>query len=390
MSEKSKAEILPGLVKLITALAILLPLIGGYNEYRQSVRQDLDQNYRDVLENLSSDSRETRLAAATSLGTFIRKGGKYENESIDILVNKASIELDFSVLNAMRGSLEKTDKKEYKKIVEKLLTLERNVFEQDYVLNKLINDSKNAFEESEDRYLMQRELYSRDKLDIDKMILYKLEEEAGRKWNTYNNYENELILLKNHSEVLSGLIATFLRVTRQYPIKNLEFFRNSMNYVSIIELNLSDAIINRSAFSSSNLLDTKFDGSTIINTVFTYSDISKSSFINCSIEETLFDRAILKDTDFTGSKFNDVFFTGSDLTGANFSSVHGLNEFYFYEAKGVDKATFDEEFKQDLVSKLVELTREDFLDYLYNESTLNDGRRSELLTTLQALDVIEQ
>ena len=99
------------LVMLIGVIALFVPLMTAILQYRQSIQQQLDKNFRSIVANLSAEKKEDRIAAASSLGTFIKKGGKFYSVSIDVLINTISIERDHNVLNAMRGSLEKIDKK---------------------------------------------------------------------------------------------------------------------------------------------------------------------------------------------------------------------------------------------------------------------------------------
>lgn len=119
------------------SIGLLVPLWGAMLQYQQSVQQNLDQNFRSIVENLSSENKENRLASAANMGTFIKKAafgkGKYYDEAVDILINRLSVEIDYNVANAINGSLEKIYeakryKKEYKRVIEKLLTINRNTF----------------------------------------------------------------------------------------------------------------------------------------------------------------------------------------------------------------------------------------------------------------------
>lgn len=140
-------------LKVLAGLAVLVPLAAGYFQYRQAVRQDMDNDFRAVIGKLSAENREERLAAASSIGTFIVKGGAYYDEATDILINRLSIELDYNVLNAVRGSLLKIEEPEYKRVIEKILDIERNMFTQEYVLKTWLNEAEKSWVQSKTDYL---------------------------------------------------------------------------------------------------------------------------------------------------------------------------------------------------------------------------------------------
>ncbi len=144
---KRSFEIL-NVIKFVGGLAVFIPLMTGILQYRQSVQQEQDKNFRAVVGKLSSANREERLAAAANMGTFIKKDGKYYNESADILINRLSIELDYNVLNAIRASLERIEKEDYEKVIEKMLGIERNIFIQEYALRLRRDDAKNRYGQS--------------------------------------------------------------------------------------------------------------------------------------------------------------------------------------------------------------------------------------------------
>jgi hypothetical protein len=372
------------LLKLFGGLAVFIPLIAGYFQYRQSVQQDLDKNFRSVIEKLSSENREERLAASSSIGTFITKEGKYYDEATDILINRLSIELDYNVLNAIRASLEKIEKEEYRKVIDKLLDIERNIFIQEYALKKWKDEAKVAFEESEQRYLNRESLFKQYESTVDKDMLDNFKEDMNLKWETYSNREKDFKELTMHKQVVSDFLSIFLKLTRTYPIEEVEFFRNSMNFVTMIGLNLINSKLTRSAFSSSNLLNSDLEGSTIIHTFFSFSDLTNSRFANCNIKASLFNDAILRNVDFSGSEFKDVFFAGSELTGTNFSGAKNLRPLYFYKAQNVDKALFDLEFKKELDEKLKNISEDEFKDYVEN-SELTELSVDEIFKTLDKL-----
>ncbi len=143
------------LAALIGAIALFIPLMTAILQYGQSVQQEYEKSFRAIVEKLSAGKKEERIAAASSLGTFIKKSsftrgrGKFYDESIDVLVNTISIELDHHVLNAIRSSLEKIEKKDYGEVIQRLLAIDINFFVYEYPV-------KNRKETAE--YDIEREL----------------------------------------------------------------------------------------------------------------------------------------------------------------------------------------------------------------------------------------
>ena len=231
------------ILKIISALAVIIPLFLGYFEYQRSVQQDIDNNFRNFVEKLSSEKKETRLAGATNLGTFISEAGGYYEEAIDILINEVAIERDINVLNAIRGSLVKVKNEDYKKVIQKLLDVERNSFIYEHPLRKL-------------------------------------------------NLQKELNELEMQKRLVSNFIASFLNLTRNNPIEGLNFYQNSLNELVLTDLNLIKSNIEKSALSLSIIDNTDFSNSKILNTVFTYSELTNCNFNNCEINSSLFNSII--------------------------------------------------------------------------------------------------
>jgi len=358
----------PGIVKIIGAIAVFIPLMTGILQYRDSTQQKIGNDFRSVVEKLSAKEREIRLASVSSMGTFIKKGifkskEKYYDETVDILINRISTELDYNVLNAIISSLERSDNTEYRRIMEKLLAIERNIFVQENVLKDRLRELEISIPKEKDKKRIK---------------LLKEEQEE----------------LKMHQQAVSYTISLFLsKVSKSHPEK-IEFFRNSLNYVTIKGINLSNSVFDMSALSQSNILKTKFDGSKIEDTVFTFSNLTNSSFANCKeITDSLFDQVNLKDVDFSNSNFRDVFFAGSDLTNTNFTGVKGLHPEYFYKAKNIDKAKFDSEIETKIDGQQVKISADKFKQLTKNMSEEEfkkyiDGcempkyRKDDLFTTL--------
>lgn len=379
----------PNIMVFLATLALFIPLRTAAMNYRRSVHEELDKNFRNVVKELSSPNVEERLAAATIMGTFIEKGilskGKYYDEAVDILIAKVYVELDYNVLNVIKGSLQKVGEEEYAKIVEKLLDMDRNFFAQEDVLKKWSKDAEKEFQTIEERWIEREKLFKEIHSEFDrvKMEFDNLKkEESRRKWEILYAKEKTFKELDLHKRVSADFISRFLEVTKRSPIKGLKFYLNSLNYAAMRSLNLSNAEFESSALSVSRIIETMFNGSTIKDTVFTFSDLTKSNFVNCEITTSLFDQTSLRGASFFKSKFEDVFFAGSDLTGATFEGAQGLQPIYFYKAK-IDKANFDVEFKETLDSELPKINEEEFKNYIKNNSKLSKQRIEELFKTLK-------
>ncbi len=384
MDDMKKGISITDILKFLGGLVVFIPLMLGIFQYKQSIKQDSDKSFRSVIEKLSSLNREERLASASSIGTFMDKGSSYYDESVNLLINRLSIELDYNVLNAIRGSLEKIKKEEYKNVIDKLLAIERNTFVQEFALKNWRDEANTSFGTSENRYIEREKLFKKYKLDLDKKMLDNLKEDVDLKWAIYTTKERDFSELSMHKQVISDFLSIFLGVTKTHPIKELVFFQNSMNSVVMVELNFANSEFKLSTFSSSTILNTKFNGSAVTDTFFTGSDLTNSRFVNCKIEVSLFDRAVLKKVDFSGSEFRDVFFAGSDLTGTNFNNTKGLKSIYFYGATNLDKAIFDPAFRKELDEELKKITKAKLKEYV-DKSELSITRRDEFYKTLDKL-----
>ena len=138
--ENNKREItLADVIKLIGVIAIVTPLLLGYFQYQRSVQQDKDNIFRGWVEKLSSEKKADRLSAATNLGTYLMSGDDYYEEALDILINTVGIELDYNVLNAIRGSLEKAGISERTRINQKILDIDRDLFNFNWPLQQWLD-----------------------------------------------------------------------------------------------------------------------------------------------------------------------------------------------------------------------------------------------------------
>lgn len=408
MAEKKKifAELIEPYKNIISIFIPLITLIITANtQFSDYMRKSSDENFRSIVKLLSSENKEERLAAASNMGTFIKEGSRWpyvfnksgnENtdNAIDILINRVSVELDYNVLNAIKGSLMKIKKKEhdeYKKIIQKLLDVDRNIFIQNYALKKWKDDSQKEYFQKENEYATRLKAK-----EVDKTILDNIKEEMKRKQDAYLKREKDFSELSMHKQVNADFIAAFLDVTKYYPIEGLNFYLNSLNSARLFGLNFKKSNFERSAISNSIIEEATFDGATIIDTLFTFSDLTKSRFVDCKITASLFNHiSSFKGASFSAVEFNDVFFVGSDLTEANFKGAKGLKPIYFYKAKNIEKAEFDNEFKIKLTNELgidsVKMTDEKFLEYIKSsELRFRKDKIAELETTLKELKTPEQ
>ena len=224
-----------------------------------------------------------------------------------------------------------------------------------------------------------------DKITVD-IIRGAQKEEIEEKWKLKDIRERESKELRWHREFVTKIFASFLGdiARRSYPnpIEGLEFYLNTLWYVIFSDISLKDSKINKSAFSYSTITNSVFTNSTIIDTDFAFSDITDCDFSDSEITASLFDQVVsLKGVKFNGTKFEDVFFAESDLTDADFTGAKGLKPIYFFKAKNIDKAKFDEGFKSELEDKMGRIDEIGFKDYIKN-STLSKSRIDDLLRSL--------
>lgn len=366
------------LIKFVGGLAIFLPLVAGFFQYRQSVQQDLDKSYRMIVEDLSAKDKEKRLAAASNMGMFINRQGDYYDESVDVLINRLSIELDYSVLKAIRGSLEKVKENAVKQVIEKILSVERNFLNQGYTLSQRMSSARQAYWTARMRYqsMLARQFF-------DTVTIANLRTALNEKWKFYQDVERDSIEAPLHDQVVADFVTVFLRISERYPLEEIEFFQNSLNSATLIELKLPKSRIKYSAISLTNIWETDFTGSTIEQTLFSYSNFRKANFSNCTISTTLFDGAFMDSVNFASSTFSDVFFLKTSLTGTDFRGAKGLKPINFYRSD-YKNAIFDLPFRMALDSALSTIDSTAFKRYVEYETDLMRSRKNQLLRTLRS------
>jgi len=372
--ENKTGVTLADIIKYVGTIAVLIPLLLGYFEYRRSVQQDKDNNFRIIVEKLSSDKKVERLSAATNLGTYLKSGDDYYEEALDILINTLAVELDYNVLNAIRGSLEKVGVSERKRIIQKLLTIDRNYFIFDYPLRAWLAEAEEDLLQSKEKIKLD------DSILLNKTIINTLIQDLKDKNDIKLNIEKDYNELSAHQSLLRNFINLFLGFSRTDPIENLSFYQNSFNYLVWLNLNIPKSDIENSAFgmmnfynvdlSQSNILGTTFSGTNFSNCSFAESKITASNFTTITVENEI---------DFSGATFDDVFFLGSNLKNSNFKGAIGLKPVYFYMVENMEYIQFDPEFRVKLDNELI--THDDFVEYVQN-SKLMKQRVTDLLETL--------
>jgi hypothetical protein len=384
MAEKRKsfAELI---TPYSTIISVFIPLIivivtANYN-ITEYMRKSSDANFRSVVEKLSAKEEEQRLAAAASMGTFIKRGGEHTEDAVNILLNRLYIESDFIVIKVIIGSLGKIKGLEKGEaigsIINELLVINRSAFSQDYALFTQKENAKKRYDDIERKLLQTESLYKKYKTEADRIMLEGLKKELEVARENYNKLEMK-DFAANKQAVANGIFD--LLEKEQYKSLSLVFKQNSFNKIVITDINLAKSLIKRSAFSTSTIQNTIFNEAAILDTFFTFSDLTKSSFKDCMITTSLFDQATLKNVNFSNSEFKDVFFAGSDLTEADFRGVKGLKPEYFYEGKNIDKAKFDDKFKMELNKKLPKIAEDDFEKYVDNSELSKTGKDGLILT----------
>ncbi len=301
-------EIIGDLIKILGGIALFIPLMKGVIELEQRRKDRLDENYRSIVKGLTSEKPEERLASVTSIGTFIKKGNPYYELSMDILINRISMELDINVLNAIRGSLEKIAAEDYAACINKLLQIDRNYFIYEYPLKDWI-----AREED-------------NKKDME--VAYKR--------------------LQRQRPIVSNFIASFIGFSRDRGIEGISFYQNSLNNVVLSDMQLFKPVIKRSALSFSTLTNAVLDGAHIEDTVFTFSNMRYCTFKDCEIKTSLFDQTGMEGVYFKNCRFKDVFFTGADMKMARFENIEGLKPVYFYKSINIDQSSLDDGFLSEV------------------------------------------
>jgi len=389
VSDKTKIEFSLGdIIKILGALAVIIPLVLSYMQYKQSVQESQDKNFREIVSDLSSQEKQSRVASASNIGTFINDDNPYYDEAINILVNMVPIESDIDVLQAIRSSLEKISAQEKKTVIQQLLKLDRNSFIYGAYLREKLKADTAVTEKEKSKYQeLLTHIGKQDESLTENALKLELEEYKKRYQESMHRQKKlELVNseLSFRAELMSKFVTGFLSFTKQNPIEGIELFQNTWNYVQLIDLQLPKTIIKRSVLSSARIEGTDFSKSFIEHTSFFNSIISNTNFSGSIIQSTSFDKLwSLKNVSFKRAIFDDVFFTGSNMQGADFTGAKGLSPFFFYRTTNLKKAQFDDGFLTQL-AEIDSITDEKFRNYV-NGSSLSIQGQKELLETLDSL-----
>lgn len=315
MSSGSESS-LGSILKIAGLVGVIVPLIVAYIEYRGAIQRDIDKNFNLLVEKLSSDKKEERVAAATNLGSYIRKQGDYYDEAVDILTNAVAINHEYSILYAIRRSLAQVKPEDYRTVIQNLLNIDRSMFGYD------------------NTYLRIQRI-----AELDSISIGKIKTTADE--------------LKIQMKVIPTFIVSFLNISRNFPIDSLDISQNSFNSLVLWNIIIQNSLIENSAISSCDIRNLRFNNLHIYNTTFAYSRFNDCTFDGSTIEASLFNGLL----SFAGVSFNsatlkDVYFTGANLAGADFRGAKGLEPIYFYRAYNLEQAKFDPEFEDRLRTSL--------------------------------------
>ena len=369
--ENKKVLTIANIIKAIGIIGIVTPLLLGYFQYQRSVQQDKDNNFRVWVEKLSSEKKDERLSAATNLGTYQKADDDYFEEARDILINTVAIELDYNVLNAIRGSLEKAGKSERTKINQKILDMLRDLFNFDYPLKTWFAQAKANLEQSEKKLKNEALSLISKSEDVNKIILNPLAEDLKIKNEIKINVERDYNELSAHNLLLATFITLSLELSRLEPIEKLEFNKNSFNSLFWLNFQIPKSRLENSAFSAMAIENVDLSHSKIIGTTFQGTEFSNCNFAESEITASNFNEIIVEnEINFSKTIFDDVFFLGSKLKYSNFKGAVGLKPVYFYGVQDLEYVQFDDEFRRKLETELKLITDEKFVEYVQNSKLI--------------------
>ena len=376
MADKFKLS--PELLKplLIVFLPLITAIVTANYQYVITRWEDSDKNFRDVVSKLTSKEKDVRHAAAASLGTYVKTGDRYFSETIDILTNRLSSETNHNVRNSIIGSLKKIkNEPQYRQVIDRLLTIDRNNFIQDYQMKTEVDKIKGEADAALEAFQAGELKYADSSKTSEQFILKNLGEEAKKKHAAYRSLQFDYDELQANKPMVSNMISIFLSEKQGQEIIGLDFFRSTMSNVVLTDLVMRDTTIKWATFGLSVLTDSQMTNSTIERTYFDGSDLKNTNFAQSRISNTVISDALVINTSFANSTFQDVYFIGSDLQGANFIGVTGLQPEYFYDTKNLELAIFED---PGIVEKAQDVTAEDYRRFI-SQSNLNDDKKEYLV-----------
>jgi len=334
MAEKTKSstDLLKSL--LVIVFPLITAIVTANVQYVVTRQEESDKNYRVVVSQLASKDREIRHAAAASLGTYVKAGDRYFSETIDILTNRLSSETNYNVRNSIIGSLKKIKKldSEYKLIIDRLLTISRNSFIQDYHMDIALKNARLDYDILNDDLRIAESEGIDKNLSSNQLNLSRLKNRVSDKVIEINKLQKEYDELQYSKPIISDMISIFLSEKKNSAISGLDFFRTTMSSVILTDLTLTEPTVKWATFYNSNLTDTTLDNAVISQTDFSKSLMIKTSLQESNIATTLFVDTKLIEASFSNSNFSEVFFILADLSDTNFAGVKGLKPEYFYQS----------------------------------------------------------
>jgi len=364
------------LLGIITVFIPLITAIVTLNlQYVADRDTSSDEHYRKLVSQLTSKNKNERHAAAVSIGTYLNKEDRYFLETIDILATRVSSEPNYNVRNSIIASLKKIKHEpEYKQVIDRLLTIVRNNFIQDYQMKNALKQAKWAYDTALEELRILEDQLDEDTSESLLIDLERKKRQLSVKESELVHYQQEYEELKFNIPMVSNMISIFLSESKGFQINGLDFFRTDMNYVVLTDLLLKNSKIKWSTFSTNTMTDSVLDSSFIERTYFSGSGLKNVKFTNSKIRTTLFTDSKLHNADFSGSTFDDVYFACAELQGTRFQNVTGLKPEHFFNARNFDQAIFDD---VDFANKINEVTLDDFQSTVDN-SALDSAYRGHL------------
>lgn len=411
--------------KLIGVISVLYSAVTYLYQQNKTIEETQNKNFREIVANLASENKAERLSSAINLGTFVNRGSflnknssPYQNEAIDALVNMVLIELDTDILQVISSNLKKLEPDKYKEIVGKLLTIDRSGFiykeaiKYRFIDIQILNGTRsiNNYQDGENLKSYDKRLGEIDIIKVqssenkkeennstpdpsahetsaglvNELLSQTISTKYKESLNREKDFENMINKNKYRSELISNFTIDFLSISRKQQIEGLELYQNSWNYAVISDLKLPKINIKLSAITSALIQGNDFSHAEIKNTTFANSSMRDNNFSNSDIQASLFSNVIsFRGTNFRNTRFKDVFFTLADVDGANFQGAEGLKPVYFFRAKNLDKADFDEDFRSELAQFQQDPKNEEKFKQDVRSSTLTTQRIDELFKAVE-------
>ena len=361
---------------LVIFLPLITAIITANYQYVITRWEESDKSYRQVVSDLTSDTVDKRIAAAASLGTYVKIGDRHLSETIDILTNRLFMEDNRNVRNSIIGSLKKIkDEPEYRQVLDHLLTINRTNFVQEYEFQRAADGAKYKYEDALEKYQQAKKDHAKNSDQSDQIILDNFRQQTEIKRRAYQTKLGAYDELKASNPAVTNMISVFLSEKHDQEIIGLDFFRSTMSDVLLTDLVLRDTKIKWTRFGLSVLTDSQLTNSTIERTYFDGSDLKNTNFAQSRISNTVISDALLINTSFANCKFKDVFFIGSDMQGANFIGATGLYPEYFYDTRNLDLAIFAD---PSFIDKAQAVTAEQYRQFIA-QSSLNDDKKDYLV-----------